>query len=168
MKKAFAVIIAAICLVSVCGCSLLDKDYTRAPKDFEIGGVVITLTEGFIETEKTETSAKYLSLNETMVTVGHTDQHTEDGEELRRLAEESKKGLASGFDSVSDVKEGKGYYYLECTRSENGKEMLFYVALFRNEDTATVVQFICSADKYSEYKEHFDAWAESVRSADET
>ncbi len=164
MKKILAILLVAITLVSFVGC-LDTKVYDAKAKEFTKEGLVITLTEKFVETAVENYTVAFdskevaiLALKEEFsLAEGFGDNTLEEYADLVRLANDSAQ-------NISDVKDTEGIisFEHEAENKEENKTYRYFSAMYKGKDAFWLVQFACEESKYEEYKPYFIQWAKTV------
>lgn len=167
MKK-IVVVITAIMLVLLAGCSSIDVK-TAKTEEFSSKGISITLTKAFKEAEFSGYTVCFDSPEIAVFTLKEEFSAFESFGDIS-LSEYAQFVLeANKSKSAKEVLESDGLTYLEYefhNDSEN-KDYGYFVTMFKGPDAFWLVQFACEKSLYENNKPYFIKWAKTVQFTNE-
>jgi len=149
------VLICAVLIVN--GCS------AAKGKSFSKAGLTITLTDEFYEKQHDGYTAYYES-PEAFVFILKEEffLYERVGLSTEISLQEFAKLVIAGNNLECTVQESDGLTYFVCEKTENGRALTYFVAIFRGVDAYWSVWFSCETSDYSSLKADFINWAKSV------
>ena len=162
MKKAVAVLIAVIMVMSLAGCELFPKE-----KAFGVNEMLITLTDAFTEADF-EGYTKAFDSRKTAVFVLREDKSVLNGVELSLAEYADLTRAANESRGPGEIKNEDGLTYFEYDYygSDGATIYSYFTTMFNSDEAFWLVQFACQRDEYEKLRPEFIKYAQSVTFGD--
>ena len=165
MKKLFkcltVILVLSALILSMTGCSLLDRirEASIKDKDFSKAGLTITLTDEFSEKDIVTHTAYYVSQKAVVLTL------KEDGSQSNIKTPKMYAELICQVNKITNVEitEKDGYAEFNYENETGGKEYYYYARCYKNGTDFWLVQFGCETKNTEELTPLFEKWANSVK-----
>ena len=162
MKKAVAVLVAALMILSLASCAFFPKE-----KPFSVSEMLIMLTDAFEEAEF-EGYTKAFDSRKAAVFVLREDKSLLNGVDLslEEYAELTKAANASRGPGEIKNEDGLTYFEYDYYGNDGTTIYSYLTTMFESDDAFWLVQFACAEPEYEKMRPEFIKYAKSVTFGD--
>lgn len=151
------ILLFLLILTAILCCSCKPKN-----KDFNEGGLKITLTEDFESTSKKGFDIYIVSADVVFSAVSQDAYDLEySGYEINSLLDYSQE-IAALNDSSGKLREREGYYYFTSKETIHGASYTYVHCMFSDSNKYWICEFVTKTKDYDNYKDDIFKWADSI------
>ena len=162
MKKWLAMLLAVLTVISLAACSGEKADSADVPKLFVCEELRITLNMNFIDADPDTYNALFHS-DDVDVLVLREDKAGFDADMDFERYTQLIKNANQQYEIKDLLTDGNLSYYEYAYKGDSGDEKYECMAAMMESDKAYwLVQFFCMESDYSDYKNQFIAWANTI------